>query len=136
LPTRHLLDGRIVALGTHSSLDSPPPHTDDKECQVSISTAGGSTQTSVTTKTVTCQTYAGDDEEQHQPVSLEELISQTSATGDAMRHETDPPQLSDDLLAEKESVSSPLLMHPDFIYEFEILDAWSPPQVPRSPYQS
>ncbi|MEQ2219594.1 hypothetical protein XENOCAPTIV_020475, partial [Xenoophorus captivus] len=68
--------------------------TDDKGCQVSVSTAEGSTQTSVTTKTVTCETFA-DDEEQHQPASLEELISQTSAAGDAMRHETGPPQLSD-----------------------------------------
>ncbi|MEQ2210994.1 hypothetical protein XENOCAPTIV_023756 [Xenoophorus captivus] len=160
--------------------------TDVKGCQVSLTTAEGSTQTSVTTKTVTCQTSAGDDEEQHQPVSLEELVSQTSATGDSMPEETGPPQLSDGLLAEvmsanppqpfsptlplppilsplhspvdtishegqsgsaadrsssppvlqREPVSSPLLMHPDFIDEFEILDVWSPPQVPQSPYYS
>ncbi|MEQ2193168.1 hypothetical protein XENOCAPTIV_025218 [Xenoophorus captivus] len=187
LPTLHLLDGRIVAIGTHSSPDSPPSATDVKGCQVSITTAEGSTQTYFTTKTVTCQTSASDDEEQHQPASLVELISQTSATGEAMRDETGPPQLSDGLLSEvmsaippqpspppllslppilsplhspvdtishgwqrlpaadgspsphvlqKESVSSPLLMHPDFIDEFEILDAWSLPQVPRSPYYS
>ncbi|MEQ2199049.1 hypothetical protein XENOCAPTIV_023670 [Xenoophorus captivus] len=178
LPTLHLLDGRVVAVGTHSSPDSPPPGTDVKGCQVSITTAEGSTQTSVTTNTVTCQTSAGDDEEQHQPASLEELVSQTSATGDFMREETGPPQLSDGLLAEvmsaippqpfspalplppillplhspvdtishgrqripaadrspsppvlqREPVSSPLLMHPDFIDEFEILDVWSPLQ--------
>ncbi|MEQ2193654.1 hypothetical protein XENOCAPTIV_008139 [Xenoophorus captivus] len=84
LPTLHLLDGRVVAIGAHSSPDSPPQGTDVKGCQVSITTAEGSTQTSVTTKTVTCQTSAGDDEEQHQPVSLEELVSQTSPTGDCM----------------------------------------------------
>ncbi|MEQ2204798.1 hypothetical protein XENOCAPTIV_018662 [Xenoophorus captivus] len=186
LPTLHLLDGMVVAVGTHSSPDSPTPGTDIKGCQVSITTAEGSTQTSVTTKTVTCQTSAGDDEEQHQPASLEELVSQTSATGDSMQEETGPPQLTDGLLAEvmsaippqpfspplplppilsplhspvdtishgrqrtpaadrspsppvlqREPVSSPLLMHPDFIDEFEILDVWSPPQVPRSPYYS
>ncbi|MEQ2210394.1 hypothetical protein XENOCAPTIV_012798 [Xenoophorus captivus] len=180
LPTLHLLDGRVVAVGTHSSPDSPPPGTNVKGCQVSITTAEGSTQTSVTTKTVTCQTSAGDDEEQQQPASLEELVSQTSATGDSMREETGPSQLSDGMLAEvmsaippqpfspplplppilsplhspvvtishgwqqipaadgspsppvlqREPVSSSLLMHPDFIDEFEILDIWSPPQVP------
>ncbi|KAK5621628.1 hypothetical protein CRENBAI_023893 [Crenichthys baileyi] len=186
LPTLHLLDGRVVAVGTHSSPDSPPPGTDVKGCQVSITTAESSTQTSVTTKTVTCQTSASDDEELHQPASQEELISQTSATGDAMRDETGPPQLSNGLLAEvmsaippqhfspplplppilsplhspvdtishewqripaadgspsppvlqREPVSSSLLMHPDFIDKFEILDAWFPPPVPRSPYYS
>ncbi|MEQ2198816.1 hypothetical protein XENOCAPTIV_018909, partial [Xenoophorus captivus] len=177
LPTLHLLDGRVVAIGAHGSPDLPPQGTEVKECQVSNTTAEGSTQTSVTTKTVTCQTSAGDDEEQHQPVSLEELVSQTSPTGDSMREETGPPQLSDGLLAEvmsaiprhpfspplplppilsplqspvdtisherqsgsaadgspsrpvlqREPVSSPLLMHPDFINEFEILNVWSPP---------
>ncbi|MEQ2213444.1 hypothetical protein XENOCAPTIV_015130, partial [Xenoophorus captivus] len=186
LPTLHLLDGRVVAIGAHSSPDSPPQGTDVKGCQVSITTAEGSTQTSVTTKSVTCQTSASDDEEKHQLASLEELVSQTSPTGDSMREETGPPQLSDGLLAEvmsaippspfspplpltpilsplqspvdtishesqsgsaadrspsppvlqREPVSSPLLMHPDFIDEFEILDVWSPPQVPRSPYYS
>ncbi|KAK5621041.1 hypothetical protein CRENBAI_015132, partial [Crenichthys baileyi] len=58
LPTLHLLDGRVVAVGTHSSPDSPPQGTDVKGCQVSITTAEGSSQTSVTTKTVTCQTSA------------------------------------------------------------------------------
>ncbi|MEQ2209930.1 hypothetical protein XENOCAPTIV_006103, partial [Xenoophorus captivus] len=179
LPTLHLLDRRIVAVGTLSSPDLPPPGTDDKGCQVSITTPEGSTHTSVTTKTVTCQTSAGDDEEQHQAVSLEELISHTPAIGDAIRHNTDPPQLSDGLLVEimsaippqhfspplslppmrspphspvdtishgwqqlpllmdlpphlssRRSLSCPLLMHPDFIDEFEILDTWSPPQVP------
>ncbi|KAK5620202.1 hypothetical protein CRENBAI_000574 [Crenichthys baileyi] len=158
--------------------ESPPPRTDIKGCQVSTTTADGSTQTSVTTKSVTCQTSAGDDEDQHQPASLKELNSQTSAKSDAMQDEMGPPQLSDGLLAEvmseippqpfsppsplppvlsplhspvgrhgwqqiptadespsppvlqKETVSSPLLTHPDFIDEFEILDAWSPPQVP------
>ncbi|KAK5604123.1 hypothetical protein CRENBAI_023111 [Crenichthys baileyi] len=178
--------GGLLLLVTHSSPDLPPPGTDVKGCQVSITTADGSTQTSVTTKSVTCQTSAGDHEEQQQPSSLEELISQTSATSDAMQDETGPPQLSDGLLAEvmsaippqpfsppsplppilsplhspvetfshgwqripaadgspsppvlqKEPVSSPLLMHPDFIDELEILDGWSPPQVPRSPYYS
>ncbi|MEQ2261778.1 hypothetical protein XENORESO_015634 [Xenotaenia resolanae] len=37
---------------------------------------------------------------------------------------------------QKESVSSLFLMHPDFIDKFEILIAWSPPEVPRSPYYS
>ncbi|KAK5621354.1 hypothetical protein CRENBAI_009300 [Crenichthys baileyi] len=64
LPTLHLLDGRVVAVGTHRSPDSPPPGTDVKGCQVSITTADGSAQTSVTTKSVTCQTSAGYDEEQ------------------------------------------------------------------------
>ncbi|MEQ2196245.1 hypothetical protein XENOCAPTIV_028709, partial [Xenoophorus captivus] len=152
-------------------------------CHVSVTTAESSTHTSVTTKSVTCQTSAGDDEERHQPVSLEELVSQTSPTGDSMREETGPPQLSDGLLAEvvsmippqpfsppsslppllslihspvdttsqgesaadgsplppvlqREPVSSPLLMHPDFIDEFEVLDVWSPPPVPRSPHYS
>ncbi|MED6262984.1 hypothetical protein ATANTOWER_031918 [Ataeniobius toweri] len=36
----------------------------------------------------------------------------------------------------KEPVSSPLLMHPDFIDEFEVLDVWSPTPVPRSPHYS
>ncbi|MEQ2290002.1 hypothetical protein AMECASPLE_038909 [Ameca splendens] len=36
----------------------------------------------------------------------------------------------------KEPVSSTLLMHPDFIDEFEVLDVWSPPPVPRSPHYS
>ncbi|MEQ2219604.1 hypothetical protein XENOCAPTIV_020696 [Xenoophorus captivus] len=184
LPTLHLLDGRVVAIGTHSSPDSPPQGTDVKGCQVAITPAEGSTQTSVTTKSVTCQTSASDDEEQYQPVSLEELVSQNYPTGDSMREETGPPQLSDGLLAEvmsaippqpfspplplppilsplhspvdtvsherqsgsaadrspsppvlqREPVSSLLLMHPDFIDEFEILDVWSPPQDPRSPY--
>ncbi|KAK5600782.1 hypothetical protein CRENBAI_010268 [Crenichthys baileyi] len=107
LPTLHLLDGRVVAVGTHSSPDSAPPGTDIKGCQVSITRAGGSTQTSVTTKSVTCQTSAGDDEQQHQPASLEELISQTSATSDAMQDETGPPQLSDCLLAEVMSAIPP-----------------------------
>ncbi|MEQ2241856.1 hypothetical protein ILYODFUR_029707 [Ilyodon furcidens] len=107
LPTLHLLDGRVVAVGTHSSPDLPPPGTDVKGCQVSITTAEGSTQTSVTTKTITCQTSAGDDEEQHQPASLDELISQTSATGDAMRDEMGPPQLSDGLLTEVMSAIAP-----------------------------
>ncbi|MEQ2199986.1 hypothetical protein XENOCAPTIV_019009, partial [Xenoophorus captivus] len=107
LPTLHLLDGRVVAVGTHSSPDLPPPGTDVKGCQVSITTAEGSTQTSVTTKTVTCQTSAGDDEKQHHPASLDELMSQTSATGDAMRDETGPPQLSDGLLTEVMSAVAP-----------------------------
>ncbi|MED6276099.1 hypothetical protein CHARACLAT_033604 [Characodon lateralis] len=33
-----------------------------------------------------------------------------------------------------EPVSSPLLMHPDLIDEFEVLDVWSPPPVPQSPH--
>ncbi|MEQ2186518.1 hypothetical protein GOODEAATRI_029446, partial [Goodea atripinnis] len=37
---------------------------------------------------------------------------------------------------QRESVCSPLLMHPDFIDKFEILDTCFLPQVPRSPYQS
>ncbi|KAK5618802.1 hypothetical protein CRENBAI_011149 [Crenichthys baileyi] len=32
-PTLHLFDGKIVAIGTHSSPDSPPPGTDDKGCK-------------------------------------------------------------------------------------------------------
>ncbi|MEQ2257583.1 hypothetical protein ILYODFUR_036220 [Ilyodon furcidens] len=183
LPTLHLLDGRVVAIGAHGSPDSPPRGTEVQGCQVSITTAESSTQTSVTTKSITCKTPAGDDEEQHQPVSLEELVFQTSPTGDSMRQETGPPQLSDGLLAEvmsmippqpfsslrpylspihspvdttshdrqggsaadgspsppilwKEPVSFPLLMHPDFIDEFEVLDVWSPLPVPRSPHYS
>ncbi|MEQ2215445.1 hypothetical protein XENOCAPTIV_001153, partial [Xenoophorus captivus] len=54
LPTLHLLDGRVVAVGTHSSPDSAPPGTDVKGWQVSVTTAEGSTQASVITKTVTC----------------------------------------------------------------------------------
>ncbi|MEQ2209008.1 hypothetical protein XENOCAPTIV_022266 [Xenoophorus captivus] len=186
LPTLRLLDGRVVAIGAHGSSDSPPRGTEVKGCQVAITTAEAGTQTSVTTKSVTCQTSAGDDEEQHQPVSLEELVSQTSPSGHSMREETGPPQQSDGLLAEvmsiilpqhspppsplppilsplhspvdtiahgkqrtpaadgspsppvlqREPESSPLLMHPDFIDEFEVLDVWSPPPVPRSPYYS
>ncbi|MED6290881.1 hypothetical protein CHARACLAT_017933 [Characodon lateralis] len=34
---------------------------------------------------------------------------------------------------QKEPVSSPLPIHPDSIDEFEVLDVWSPPQVPQSP---
>ncbi|KAK5612421.1 hypothetical protein CRENBAI_020611 [Crenichthys baileyi] len=60
LHTLHLLNRRIVGIGTHSSPDSPPPGTDDKGCQVSITTAESSTQTSVTTQTMTCQTSADD----------------------------------------------------------------------------
>ncbi|MEQ2301663.1 hypothetical protein AMECASPLE_038386 [Ameca splendens] len=114
LPTLHLLDGRVVAVGTRSSPDSPPPGTNVKGCQVSIITAEGSTQTSVATKTVTCQTSAGDDEEQHQPASLDELVSQTSATVDAMRDETGPPQLSDGLLAEVLPAIPPQPFSPPF----------------------
>ncbi|MEQ2304544.1 hypothetical protein AMECASPLE_028176 [Ameca splendens] len=91
LPTLHLLDGRIVSVGTPSSPDSPPPDTDDKGCQVSITTVNSSTQTSVTTETATCRTSAGDDEEQHQPVSLEFLVSQASTTDDAVRHDMNLP---------------------------------------------
>ncbi|KAK5611743.1 hypothetical protein CRENBAI_010728 [Crenichthys baileyi] len=98
LPTLHLLDGELLLLAPIAPFFAPG--TDAKGCQVSITTADGSTQTSVTTKSVTCQTSACDDEEQHQPASLEELISQTSATSDAMQTETGPPQLSDGLLAE------------------------------------
>ncbi|MEQ2201252.1 hypothetical protein XENOCAPTIV_009743 [Xenoophorus captivus] len=112
LPTLHLLNGRVVAVGTHSSPDSPPPGTDVKGCQVSVTTAEGSTQSTVTTKTVTCQTSAGDDEEQHQPASPGELVSQTSATGDSMREETGPPQLSDGLLAEVMSAIPPQPLSP------------------------
>ncbi|MEQ2206172.1 hypothetical protein XENOCAPTIV_024912, partial [Xenoophorus captivus] len=108
----HLLDERVVAVGTHNSPDSPPPGTDVKGCQVSITTAEGSTQTSLTTKTITCHTSAGDDEEQHQPASLEELVSQTSATGDSMREETGPPQLSDGSLAEVMSALPPQPFYP------------------------
>ncbi|MEQ2213498.1 hypothetical protein XENOCAPTIV_015993 [Xenoophorus captivus] len=178
LPTLHLLDGRVVAVGTHSSPDLPPPGTDVKGCQVSITTAESSTQTCVTTKTVTCQTSAGDDEEQHQPASLEELISQTSATGDSMLFDgllaevmsaiapqpfspplPLPPIFSplhspvdtishgrqlipaadgspSPLVLQREPMSSPLLMHPDFIDEVEILNAWFSTQVPRSPNYS
>ncbi|MEQ2204811.1 hypothetical protein XENOCAPTIV_018823 [Xenoophorus captivus] len=71
-----------------------------------------STQTSVTTKSITCQTSAGDDEEQHQPVSLEEPVSQTSPTGGSMREETGPPQLSDGLLAEVMSMIPPQPLRP------------------------
>ncbi|MEQ2160516.1 hypothetical protein GOODEAATRI_034664 [Goodea atripinnis] len=107
LPTLHLLDGRVVSIGTHGSPDSPPQGTEVQGCQVSITTAESSAQTSVTTKSVTCQTSAVDDEEQHQPVSLEELVSHTSPTGDSMREETGPPQLSDGLLAEVMSMIPP-----------------------------
>ncbi|KAK5601889.1 hypothetical protein CRENBAI_019309 [Crenichthys baileyi] len=72
----------------------------DHEPKPSDSIQDGSTQTSVTTKSVTCQTSAGDDEDQHQPASLKELKSQTSAKSDAMQDEMGPPQLSDGLLAE------------------------------------
>ncbi|MEQ2309451.1 hypothetical protein AMECASPLE_038832 [Ameca splendens] len=183
LPTLHLLDARVVAVGAHGSPDSPPRGTEVQRCRVSTTTAESSTQTSVTTKSVTCQTSAGDDEEQHQLVSLEELVSQNSPASDPMREETGPPQLSDGWLAEvmsmippqpfsppsplppilspihdpvditsqgesiadgtpsppvlrKEPMSSPLLMHPDLIDEFEVLDVWSPPPVPRSPHYS
>ncbi|MEQ2192819.1 hypothetical protein XENOCAPTIV_017811, partial [Xenoophorus captivus] len=107
LPTLHLLDERVVAIDAHGSPDSPPRGTEVQGCQVSTTTAESSTQTSVTTKSVTCQTSAGDDEEQHQPVSLEELVSQNSPTGDPMREETGPPQLSDGWLAEVMSMIPP-----------------------------
>ncbi|MEQ2196568.1 hypothetical protein XENOCAPTIV_003803 [Xenoophorus captivus] len=61
-PTLHLLNGRIVAVGTHNYLDLPPSGTDDKGCQMSVTTEESSPQTSVTTKTVTHQTSSGDDE--------------------------------------------------------------------------
>ncbi|KAK5622425.1 hypothetical protein CRENBAI_003801 [Crenichthys baileyi] len=80
------------------------PMSKDARCQSLLQKAA---KTSVTTKSVTCQISAGDDEEQHQPASLEELISQTSATGDAMQDETGPPQLSHGLLAEVMSAIPP-----------------------------
>ncbi|MEQ2240959.1 hypothetical protein ILYODFUR_020433 [Ilyodon furcidens] len=93
LPALHLLDGRVVAIGAHGSPD--PRATEVQGHQVSTTTAESSTQTSVTTRSVTCQTSAGNDEECHQPVSLGELISPISSAGDSMGKDTGPPQLSD-----------------------------------------
>ncbi|MEQ2202089.1 hypothetical protein XENOCAPTIV_024021 [Xenoophorus captivus] len=63
LPTLHLLDGRVVAIGAHGSPDSPPRVTEVQVRQVSTTTTESSTQTSVTTKSVTCQTTVGDNDE-------------------------------------------------------------------------
>ncbi|MEQ2202214.1 hypothetical protein XENOCAPTIV_027755, partial [Xenoophorus captivus] len=100
LPTLHLLDGRVVAIGAHGSPDSPPRVTVVQVRQVSTTTTESSTQTSVTTKSVTCQTIVGDNDEQHQLVSLGELVLQNSPTGDPVREESGPPQLADEWMNE------------------------------------
>ncbi|MEQ2206956.1 hypothetical protein XENOCAPTIV_005286 [Xenoophorus captivus] len=100
LPALHLLDGRALAIGTHGSPDSPPRVTDVQGCQVSTTIAECGTQTSVTTNNVTCQTSAGDNEEQHQPVSLGKLVSPIPPTEDPMREDAGPPRLADGWLNE------------------------------------
>ncbi|MEQ2207930.1 hypothetical protein XENOCAPTIV_021257, partial [Xenoophorus captivus] len=49
---------------------------------------------------VTCQTSAGDNEEQHEPVSLGKLVSPIPPTEDPMREDAGPPQLADGWLNE------------------------------------
>ncbi|MEQ2213754.1 hypothetical protein XENOCAPTIV_020362 [Xenoophorus captivus] len=100
LPTLHLLDGRVVAIGAHGSPDSPPQVTEVQVRQVSTTTTESSTQTSVTTKSVTCQTTVGDNDEQHQLVSLGELVLQNSPTEDPVCEESGPPQLADEWMNE------------------------------------
>ncbi|MEQ2194628.1 hypothetical protein XENOCAPTIV_000657, partial [Xenoophorus captivus] len=100
LPALHLLDGRAVAIGTHGSPDSSPRVTEVQGCQVSTTTAECGTQTSVTTKNVTCQTSAGANEEQHQPVSLGTLVSPIPPTEDLRHENAGPPQLADRWLNE------------------------------------
>ncbi|MEQ2234532.1 hypothetical protein ILYODFUR_032650, partial [Ilyodon furcidens] len=92
LPALHLLDGRAVAIGTHGSPDSPPRGTEVQGSTVSTTTAASCTQSSVTTKNIACQT--SDDEKPDWPVLLGELVSQISPTGEPMREEPGPPQLS------------------------------------------
>ncbi|MEQ2215868.1 hypothetical protein XENOCAPTIV_007047, partial [Xenoophorus captivus] len=100
LPTLHLLEGRVVAIGAHGSTDSLPRVTKVQGRQVLTTTAESSTQTSVTTKTVICQTSADDHEEQHQPASLGELVSQISPIEDPKPENTGSPRLTNGWLNE------------------------------------
>ncbi|MEQ2214021.1 hypothetical protein XENOCAPTIV_026228 [Xenoophorus captivus] len=97
LPTLQLLDGRVVAIGTHGSPDSSPRSVEVQGHQVSTTTLESSTQTSVTTTSVACQTS---DEEQQQPLLLEELLSPISPAEEPMCKDTGPSQLSDGWLNE------------------------------------
>ncbi|MEQ2234948.1 hypothetical protein ILYODFUR_036639 [Ilyodon furcidens] len=91
-PRTHMMKIHFHSL-THTCV--PPRATEVQGRQVSTTTAESSTQTSVTTKSVTCQTSTGADEEQLQPVSLGELISPISPAGDSMGRDTGPARLSD-----------------------------------------
>ncbi|MEQ2213030.1 hypothetical protein XENOCAPTIV_008662, partial [Xenoophorus captivus] len=97
LPTLQLLDGRVVAIGTHGSPDSSPRSVEVQGHQVSTTTSESSTQTSVTTTSVACQTS---DEEQQQPLLLEELLSPISPAEEPTSTDTGPSQLSDRWLNE------------------------------------
>ncbi|MEQ2290075.1 hypothetical protein AMECASPLE_039665 [Ameca splendens] len=97
LPTLQLLDGRVVAIGTHGSPDSSPWSVEVQGHQVSTTTSESGTQTSVTTTSVACQTS---DEEQQQPLSLEELLSPISPAEESTSTDTGPSQLSERWLNE------------------------------------
>ncbi|MEQ2254053.1 hypothetical protein ILYODFUR_038916 [Ilyodon furcidens] len=180
LPVLHLLDGRAVAIGTHGPPGSPHWEAEVQEHIVSTTTTDKTTQTSVTTRSVTCQTSIDDNEDKDQPLVLGAQFSPISPAEEPLPEGPVPDQLSEGWLNEvmftippetfsplsplppvlspilspvetasgEESIDavspsppvlrselppSPPRMNPDFIEEFEILDAWCPTPVPGSP---